>query len=81
MPSAKAPRNKDAGTAMNANGGQETAMKANPAIAERVTRQRAALMMLIFSVIFGGPHRLPMGATYKSGLEVQAEKRNFFAFP
>lgn len=45
---------------MNANGGQETAMKANPTIAERVARIRSDLMILIFSVVAAGRIGVPM---------------------
>lgn len=62
---------------MNANGGHETAMKANPTIAVMVTRTRDALMMLIFSVFSGGLYCLPMGGAYKSGLGTQAKREVF----
>jgi hypothetical protein len=52
----------DAGTAKKANGGHCTAMTAIPPTAQRVTRTRVALMILIFSLGCGGLYRLPMGA-------------------
>ncbi len=55
------------------------AMAANPTIAESVTRTRAALMMFIFSVIFGGLYCVPMEGKYQKRFAVQAEMGKSFS--